>query len=205
MSGRRTAAVALLAVAVAACDAGITPVQPVAPVLVTPAPTVEAIASGVPSPTAKARPTPSPKPTPLPVPSKPTGVKLDMEDEAICFDNGDLCAIGDSIFRMSWATPRTKGVVIRVYGVTKCFDKDASGARIDDHCLRKHTPLPSSVRVLLTDVPASKGKVTWRMVPGRGLGETRDGVPIYSIVLAGYNADGGHSIFAIADAGDSRR
>jgi hypothetical protein len=40
------------------------------------------------------------------------------------------------------------------------------------------------------------------MDPGPGFAATRDGVAVHSFVLAAYNAEGGHSIFAIADAGD---
>lgn len=129
-----------------------------------------------------------------------------MESEAICGDDpGEMCAVGDSIFRVSWEAPRTKGVEIRAYGVTTCFAEDVTGRRIDGRCLREHIALPSSVRVLLAKAAASKGKVTWRMDPGSaGLAQTRDGVPVHSIVLAAYNADGEHSIFAIADAGDWR-
>jgi hypothetical protein len=116
-----------------------------------------------------------------------------------------MCAVGDTIFKASWESPRTKGVEIRVYGVTTCFGEDSNGAKIDGNCLREHIALPSSIRVLLAKVPASKGKVTWRMYPGgRGLAETRDRVGVYSIVLAAYNREGGHSIFVIADAGDRR-
>jgi hypothetical protein len=71
---------------------------------------------------------------------------------------------------------------------------------IDRHCLREHTTLPGSVRVLLAKASASKGKVTWRLAPGGG--ETFDGVPVQSVVIAAYNAAGGHSIFTIVDAGD---
>jgi len=130
-------------------------------------------------------------------------VKLEYESEAVCGeDPQDTCAIGDTITTLSWNAPRTKGVEIRVYGVTTCFGEDASGRPIDGHCLRAHTALPGSVRVLLAKEPASKGKVTWRMAPGASLGEVGDGVPIHSIVLAAYNSAGEHSIYAIADAGD---
>jgi hypothetical protein len=193
---------ALLAAIVAGCEATSTP--SVAPVLPSSTPAT-ALATASPAAPAVATPQPTPKPTPLAVPAKPTGVKLRLEIEGICGDPGDTCAIGDSIFRLSWTAPRTKGVEIRVYGVTTCFGEDSNGTRIDGHCLREHTALPSSVRVLLAKAPASKGKVTWRMDPGeRGLAQTRDGVPIHAIVLSAYNAEGGHSIFAIADAGDRR-
>ena len=175
-------------VATATADAGVAQLDDNAPSATLPTPTK----------------TPRPKPTPLPVPSKPTGVRSDYEDEAICDDRApeDTCAIGDTIFTVTWKAPRTNGLVIRVYGVTTCFGTDSTQTVIDGACLREHTPLPSSVRVLVAKVPASKGKVTWRMDPGEGLAATRHGVTIHSIVLAAYNADGAHSTFAIADPGD---
>jgi hypothetical protein len=211
MSGRRITAVVLFGVVLAACGAGAAPapsiVQPVSPrvattpAVATPAATFAADRPSAPSPTPTARSTP--KPTPLPVPPKPTGVKLEEEIEAICGDDPrEMCAIGDSTYTLSWKAPRTKGVEIRVYGVTTCFGADSSGTMIDGHCLREHTALPSSVRVLLAKAPASKGKVTWRMSPGAGFAETLDGVPVHSLVVATYNAEGGHSTFAVADAGD---
>jgi hypothetical protein len=104
---------------------------------------------------------------------------------------------------LSWRAPRTKGVEIHAYGVTTCFGEDGSARSMDGHCQRAHTALPVSVRVLLAMAPVSKGKVTWRMAPGAGLGEVGGGVPVFSIVLAAYNAAGEHSIYAIADAGGS--
>jgi hypothetical protein len=137
------------------------------------------------------------------VPPKPSGVKLHEVTEGICSDDpGELCGIGDSTYTVTWKAPRTKGIEMRVYGATTCFGADSSGTMIDGYCLREHTALPASVRVLLAKAPASKGKVTWRMGAAQSLGATRDGVPVYSFVLAAYNAEGGHSIFAIADAGD---
>ena len=200
----RAAAIAILCAVVAACES--TAMPSVAPL---PASSMPAIADATESPDTPAVATPkatrTPKPTPLPVPPKPTGVKSHYESEAICGpDTRDTCAVGDTIFKVSWEAPRTRGLEIRAFGVTTCFGEDSSGAKIDGHCLREHTALPSSTRVLLAKAPASKGKVTWRMAPGQGPAETRDGVAVYSIVLAAYNREGGHSIFAIADAGDWR-
>jgi hypothetical protein len=113
-----------------------------------------------------------------------------------------MCSIDEQVVTVSWKQPRTKGVQIRVYGVTECFGTDSRGRVIDGDCLRPHTALPASVRVLLAKVPASKGKVTIRMVPSAsGLADTRGGREVYSFVLAAYNADGAHSTFAIAATG----
>lgn len=200
---RTRAVIAGIAVILAGCQATATP--SVASLAASSTPAI-AIATASPTAPPVATPRPTPKPTPVPVPPKPTGVKSHYESEAICgSDPRDMCAVGDTIFKVSWEAPRTKGVEIRVYGVTTCFGKDSGGAKIDGNCLREHMALPSSLRVLLAKVPASKGRVTWRMDPGEsGLAQTRDGVPVYSIVLAAYDANGGHSIFAIADAGDWR-
>jgi len=211
MVGSRVALAVILGVAVVACATSPGPSQPRVAVpsgspQITnlpdgPSPVAATATPSAPSPTPVARPTL--KPTPLAVPPRPTGVKLHEESEAICGDDPrEMCAIGDSIYTVSWKAPRTKGVEIRVYGVTTCFGVDGSGRMIDGDCLRQHTEVPASVRVLLAKAPASKGKVTWRMEPAQSLAQTRDGVPVYSFVLATYNAEGGHSIFAIADAGD---
>jgi hypothetical protein len=61
---------------------------------------------------------------------------------------------------VTWRAPRSKGVEIRVYGVTECLarpahpEPDSRGP-----CLVKHTPLPASVRTLLATARASDGKV----------------------------------------------
>lgn len=150
-----------------------------------------------PSPTGE--PTPRPAPTPLPVPPKPSGVKFSMEDEAICGDPRSTCGIGDRIVTVSWKAPRTKGVEVRVYGITKCLGTDSDGVMIDGRCLREHTDLPSSAMTLLARVPASKGTVTLPMSPsGGGLADTARGKEVYSFVLAAYNSAAEHSVFAIA-------
>ncbi len=206
MVASRVALAVILAVAVAACATSPSPSAPQAalpsgsPQLTNfpdgPSPVVPTARANTPSPAPTAK---TPKSTPLPVPPKPTGLKLAEEQAAECDENPmEMCAIGDSTFTLSWKAPRTKGVQVRVYGVTKCFGRDGDGRAIDGHCLRERTALPGSVRVLLAKAPASKGTVTWSLGPGW---EGPDGVTVHSIVIAAYNATGGHSIFAIADAG----
>ena len=110
-----------------------------------------------------------------------------------------MCSIDAEVVTVSWKAPRTQGVEVRVYGITKCLGTDSDGAMIDGRCLREHTTLPSSVMTLLARVPASKGKVTLSMIPsGSGLADTARGETVYSIVLAAYNSAAEHSIFAIA-------
>ena len=81
------------------------------------------------SPTTQPVATPKRTPTPVPVPPEPTGVQLQLEEvESECDSNpADTCAIGDYVYTLSWKAPRTKGVEIRVYGVTTCFGEDSSG------------------------------------------------------------------------------
>ena len=199
----RAAVAALLCAFLAGCEATAKPSASL--ILTSPTPV---IAVGTASPTTSAVATPRPTPTPVPVLPKPIGVKLRFEEtESECGDPpvpGDTCAIGDSIYTLSWKAPRTKGVEIRIYGVTTCFGEDSSGTKIDGHCLREHTALPSSIRVLLATARASKGKVTLRLDSGGGLAYPRHSKRVRSIVLAAYGAEGGHSIFVIADAGDRR-
>ena len=149
---------------------------------------------------AEPTPRPTPKPTPFPVPPKPTGVGFVTESEGTCSsDPREMCSIDAEVVTVSWEAPRTQGVEVRVYGITKGLGTDSDGVMIDGRCLREHTTLPSSVTTLLARVPASKGKVTLSMVPsGGGLADTARGKEVYSIVLAAYNSAAEHSIFAIA-------
>jgi hypothetical protein len=106
---------------------------------------------------------------------------------------------------VTWRTPRTEGIEIRVYGVTKCLAEpedpppDTSGP-----CLVVRTALPASVRTLLATALASDGAVswTWTVETGCYIGLPFDpeGPAYYAIVLAAYNASE-HSIFAIANPG----
>jgi len=211
MVGGRAVLAAILGGVLAACGPGATPSAPPAGpptdapgVVITPAtagPT-EAAAPEAPSPSPTPRPSPKATSKPVPVPPRPTGVKLHEEIEVIEGGPGELDGIGDSTFTASWTKPRTKGVEIRVYGVTTCFGADGNGRMIDGYCLRKHTDLPSSVRMLLAEAPASTGSVTWRMAQGEVLAETLDGVPVYSFVVAAYNAEGKHSMFTIVATGE---
>jgi hypothetical protein len=145
---------------------------------------------------------PTPTATPLPVPPKPTGVafheRIGAETE------GGYATIAQ---RVTWKAPRTKGVEIRVYGVTECLSEPdplptgpASGP-----CLVKGTRLPASVRTLLATAPSSDGVARWRWTEQTGcnwgLESDNDGPPLYAIVLAAYN-ESGNSIFAIAEPGE---
>ncbi len=217
MSGRQVALVAVMSAILTACGAGAEP-TPSGPVgdaatqttssldKVTPAPTISVASPSLatPKPTPEPTPMPTAKPTPGPTPKqtppKPTGVTFDWESESIC-DSGPegLCEVSGFKDTVSWSAPRAKGVEIRVYGVTKCFSDDVNGAIIDGWCLREHTVLPSSMRVLLAKAPASKGSVTWRMYqPLTTADGSEEGDRVYSIVLAAYGADGEPSTFAIA-------
>jgi hypothetical protein len=106
---------------------------------------------------------------------------------------------------VTWRTPRTEGIEVRVYGVTKCLAEpndpppDTSGP-----CLVVHTALPASVRTLLATAPASDGAVSWTWTEETGctigLAFDPDGPVYYAVVLAAYSSSG-HSIFAIANPG----
>ncbi len=105
--------------------------------------------------------------------------------------------------RLSWEQPRTKGIEIRVFGVTKCFPAGDHG---DEACLREHTTLSNDALVLLAKGPASTGKLSWQQGLGDGEGcvaesLSKNGTTFYSVVAAAYNANG-YSIFAIVNEGD---
>jgi hypothetical protein len=201
MSGRRTAVVVLVAVALAACSAA-PATQPTSvaeitrpPITATPAVTPKPEPpTEPPTHAATPKPTPSPtaKPTSTPVPPKPSGL-----------DFGYCCGLGgDGVSSLAWDKPRTKGVEIRVYGVTTCFP---ARDRSVDTCLREHVTLPDGIGVLLAKGPASTGGLSWQQGEGdddRCAYEylSKDGTSFYSVVVAAYNATD-HSAFAIADRG----
>jgi hypothetical protein len=206
MSGRRYAAIAFLGVVLAACSAGATPVPSIvvraSPLATTaPAESTEAATPSAETPTAPP-PTPTPKPTPRPT-SKPTAKPIPVPPKLTGVDFEYCCGLGgDGVSRLGWKVPRTKGVEIRVYGVTTCFPASDG---VDETCLREHTSLPDDVRVLLAKGPASKGKLSWHQDEGEGEGcvaefLSKNGTSFYSIVAAAYNARG-HSTFAIVESG----
>jgi hypothetical protein len=210
MAASRNALVALLGIALAACGAEAASVSPAThptgvaqatppPVTATPAVTSEQEPStesptraATPKPTSK----PTPKPTPVPVPPKLSGLGYDRPSE---LEGGGLASL-------TWKAPRTKGVEIRVYGVTRCLPG------VDGACLQEHTALADDIRVLLAKAPASKGKVSWNQDWGDWVSindpdwacttayVSENGTSFYSIVVAAYSTSG-HSIFAIVDPG----
>lgn len=212
MACGRSILAAILAGVLAACAGSVTPsapanatptevaqaatANPTSMLVASPSP-AHSLSSLSPSPT----PRPTQTPTPDPVPPKPTGVKFD--EHAVESDDGSLAKITQSV---TWRTPRTKGVEIRIYGVTECIARPETPAPdTSGPCLVTHTALPASVRTLLGRAPASKGVVSWSWTeaPGCdiGLAHDPDG-PVYdAIVLAAYNV-AGNSIFAIAEPGE---
>ena len=151
-------------------------------------------------PTPKPTPTPRPTPKPVPAPPKPTGVRFDTK--AVERSRGRYADITQTV---TWRSPRSEGVVIRVYGVTECIAQPENPAPgTGGPCLVIGTPLPASVRTLLGKAPASDGKVSWSWTEETGcdvgLLYDPDGPAYHAIVLAAYNASG-HSIFAIAEPG----
>jgi len=144
--------------------------------------------------------TPSPKPTPSPPPPKPTGVKFDTEVRTNADDS--LAEITQTV---TWRAPRTNGVMISVYGITKCIAQPPNPSpATSGPCLVEHTPLPASVRRLLATAPASDGSASWTWSEETGcdvgLPNEPDGPAYYAVVLAAYSASD-HSIFAIAEPG----
>jgi hypothetical protein len=207
---RRAAVAAILCLVFAACGADADPPATLRAsqdatslIGVTPSP-LTAVAS--PSPVATPGPTqkPTPKATLIPVPPKPTGVRF--RQDAGCLDAG--CGRAQRVTQtVRWRAPRTKGVEIRVYGVTECLampahpEPDSGGP-----CLVEHTALPASVRTLLATAPATAGRVSWSWKQDTGCENwgmySPPDRPVYAaVVIAAYNASG-HSIFAIATQGD---
>jgi len=211
MAGGRAIPAAFLASVLAACGGSVAPSAPLdgTPAHVadaaTPRPTTPPVPSHTPTispPILSATPNSqaAPTPTPEPVPPKPAGVKFD--EQVLESDDGSVADITQTV---TWRTPRSEGVDIRVYGVTECIARpedpapDTSGP-----CLVVGTRLPASVRTLLGKAPASDGLVSWSWTVESGcdigLASDPDGPAYHAIVLAAYNASG-NSIFAIAEPG----
>ncbi len=203
MAAPRGVLLALLGIALASCGpvaASVNPAtQPTGVARVTQPPVTAA--PGV-TPELFPHPPPSLTPKPIPVPPKPTGLELTLACGWGPDDEGG-CDTGTDGGVLTWQKPRTKGVEVRVYGVTKCFRTDAPNGP----CLREHTLVPSKIRVLLAKGPASKGGLSFFQTlfahtkDGCEYGyRSEDGTAFYAIVVAAYNASG-PSVFAIADEG----
>jgi hypothetical protein len=210
MNAKRSAASLLLGVFLAACantpasptPSGSSPVSPGPTTITTSGPTIAP--SALPAATIPT-PRPTPKPTTAPVPPKPTGATF--HEDVKCLDAE--CSEAETTQTVTWRTPRTKGVTIRVYGVTECLARPAHpkpGA--SGPCLVTHPPLPASVRRLLAKTPALAGKASWSWTTESGCESSpfssSPGGPQYdAVVLAAYNASG-QSIFTIAEPGQWR-
>jgi len=220
MNAKRHAASLLLGALLAACAGTPTspppagsPSAPSPITITTSGPTIAPSASpAATSPTPQATPLPEltpsaaslppPSPTPDSVPPKPTGATFHEDVE--CLD--PECHKAETTQAVTWRTPRTKGVTIRVYGVTECLAEPAHPKLgTSGPCLVTHTRLPASVRTLLAKAPASAGKVSWSWATEIGCDispfSSDPNGPLYvAVVLAAYNKSG-QSIFTIAESG----
>jgi hypothetical protein len=204
--GRPTLAV-LVALMIAACSAcgSAPPTSNPSPIgnTVSPKPTAGTDLEATNSPRSPSpAPTPldSPDPTPVPVAPKPTGVSF--EERRV----GDEAPTTEITQTVKWGEPASEGLEIRVFGVTECVAKPPNPSP-DTHgaCLAEDMPLPASVRTLLATAPASDGVVSWTWTGTFdceiGLGYDPRGPAYHAVVLAAYGGSG-HSIFAIAEAGE---
>lgn len=114
-----------------------------------PTPTAEpslAVPTPSPSPAATPSPTASPSPTVVPIPEKPTGVTFKVVRQVPTNDGYR------ETHRVTWMTPRSAGIEMRVWGVTACLSEPkhpkpgAAGP-----CLVPHTALPASVLEPITN------------------------------------------------------
>jgi hypothetical protein len=145
--------------------------------------------------TPRQTPRPSPTPKPLAVPPAPSRAtfKITYPSETT------------NKMTVTWTGPRSKGIEIRVYGVTACIAMPRSPSEgSDGPCLVEHTPLPDWVRKLIAKAPASNGKVSWTWPNWEDIGSSvamsPDGTAYEAIVIAAYNK-AGHSKFIIVNAG----
>jgi hypothetical protein len=211
MSSPRAGLVAFVALTLAACSAG-PAAQPTAIAQATTPPVTAgpAVTPDPPTDPPTPKPTPKPTPTPVPAPPKPSGVKLHEEIEGDCTDDPrEMCAIGDTVYTLSWKAPRTKGIEIRVFGLLECLSRPENPPDSSrGPCLVKGTKLPSSAKKLIATAKASDGVVSWRGDTSAGGCDMAEqflgphGEVFYAIVLAAYNTAGKPSVFAIASPGE---
>jgi hypothetical protein len=204
---------AILGVVLAACEA----VVPSLPPPASPPPSVSptaapdaAFSTSLASPTATSSPvSPSPTATALSTPGTSPGLEPPMPTGVTFHQQyrlSDDQQFADVTQTVRWQTPQSDRFQIRVYGVTKCLAEpedpppDSSGP-----CLVVHTALPASLREILAVAPSSDGTASWTWTEGAGCDV---GLPYdparpayYAVVLAAYDGDVEHSIFAIAEAG----
>ena len=147
--------VTILAATIAACGAAPAGPPDKSPDVTLPSAPNPGATPASPSPTAAAacahRRTRSPKPTPpstakpVPLPPKPSGVTFDVIGREI--KNGDDYEL---TYTVTWKKPQTKGVEIRVYGVSRCLSiPEDAPYNSDGPCLVKGTTLPRGVLKLI--------------------------------------------------------
>lgn len=162
-----------------------------------PSPTVAPSSIAASEPTATA----TPEPTTADLPPTPTGVAFHID--ASEDDTGQYAQITEEV---TWRAPRTPGLEMRVYGVTKCLAEPAVLPTIvsSGPCLVEHAALPAAVRTLLGTAPAESGVIRWHWTEESGcsvgLEYDPNGPAYVAIVIAAYNGSA-HSIFAIAEPG----
>ena len=191
-------------VVLAACQAA-TVAPSASPVAAVPTPSPSA--APTPSPTAAPTSSPPPKPTPLaatPVPSAGQAVPPPPTAVKISFKTSDPDNVGyDAVMTttISWKEAQMAGTEIRVYGVTACLPPEGQDPA---PCLVVNTPLPASVRELITKAPAANGKVSWSWPNWEDVGGAvadRGDTYYYAFVIAAYNS-AGHSKFVIVRSGE---
>lgn len=233
MSAPRTTFVLLMSAALVACSAAPAAPSSRTPMVTAPPPTApiatvapSSAPAEPPSPEATPMPTPmptkvpkSPKPTKDPVPPKPTGVTFDVSTKCVLGEDADFdCIAPDEdtapeyivTDTVTWKAPRTKGLEVRVYGITECLARPAKPKPgTGGPCVVKGTKLPAAVRTLLATAPASRGTVSWSWTQDDGgcdiypegwpLGDPA-GTVYVAIVVAAFN-EAGPSVYAIAEPG----
>jgi hypothetical protein len=164
-------------------------------------------------PTPRPAPRATPRPTPAP-PAKPTEAlfeRIEMIEPSVGDDDeSDAEQYYVTTYEVSWRTPRTDGVEIRVWGITKCLAEPAHPKPgTSGPCLVKGTRLSKSVETLIATAPASAGKVTWTWRSQEGCNlydslwnaDAPEGQgEIFAIVVGAYSGSG-QSVFAIAHPG----
>ena len=146
-------------------------------------------------------------PMPVPVPPKPTGATF--HEDVNCLDAG--CNEAKTTQTVTWRTPRTKGVTIRVYGVTECLAQTGPPKAGRERAMPRHAHASCRRRSAgCSPRPRrSAGQVSWSWTAGDRVRHqpvwlsTPTGPGTSPSFVAAYNASG-QSIFTIAEPGQWR-
>ncbi len=129
-------------------------------------------------------------------PAMPTKVRLVETNGPCSFGTTETCAE----WQLTWLEADPTDVAVRAYAVTQCLHPQDPAASTEVKCLLDGDVIPTKALVLLAEVPAETGTLTFQLATGQtsAIGWLPgNGPSVYAVVVQAVNADGG-SLFAFA-------